>query len=1004
MAKKKDVTTDNEIFVAQKLAEDELNINEINKPLEMLDFKSFDNNKDLLDYQQQALINAFRMLVAYFRDFKENKKEFYAFYQKHYSFAHCDFAKKKLNPLLKSHFKVENHCVSFENFINRLAFYMATGSGKTIVIIKLVELLSVAIRMGLIPKKNIMFFSANEHLIKQFEKEIEKYNRNKDYFKQIDFKNLKSVTNKDFHHAPKNSFIEKIALFYYRADLMSDEESKENLLNYKDYWDNGENYVILDEAHKGNKTESKRQAIFSLLSLKGFLFNFSATFTEESDLITAVYNLSVGEWVKLGYGKESVLLKKNNLNAFKELKDLNDREKEIALLKALLLLGMQKRHQTEGYFYDPLMLVFTHSVNVKNSDAEIFFKTLARVIENDDGSDFLKAKDDLLEELKNPEFLFSDDKDKGYKVNVFKESLKSMDFKGLKEEVFYASNGHIEVIINPKNNQEIAFKLNTSDKVFCLIRIGDITEWICEKLKSVKVVSKNLSFKEESYFSQIDKSSINILVGSRTFDTGWDSTRPSVILFLNIGLDDDAKKLVKQSFGRGVRIESVKNQRQRLAYLDIDEAIKKDLKPNAAMLETLFVIPTNHASLEAILKIQKESENKGENRGSWREIKLEKTPIKHALFVPCYRKEQTNALKISPSASFKMSEKNFKDLKEYFHLMSEKHFILKHEIYDPKDYTLLKEMIQTAHFKKVPTWHYKDLDHMISEIKGKKGYTLLKDLIQTAHFKKVSTWHYKDLDHMISEIKGKLYPNQKVPKDEFNALDSEKIVHFKRIKVRADKKEELIQTIQEVKEYAPLDKETLRIKIAQGEIDPYDTEKHKQDKTFKVDEAELLKLKEHYYTPLIKAKNCDWLKHVVKVESESDFLEELLKIVETLQENYDFWAFSKIDEHLDNLFIPYFNNAAERKFFPDFIFWLQKGGTQIICFIDPKGSKHTDYEHKADAYQLFKDKIFNPKNDPNLKIKVVLKFYGDKDDVGERYRDDWIKEGELKDFFLKQLA
>ncbi|RVY71866.1 restriction endonuclease subunit R [Helicobacter pylori] len=965
MAKKKDLTSYNEIFVAQKLAEDELNTNEINEPLERLDFKSFDSNKELLDYQQQALTNAFRMLVAYFRDFKGSKKEFYAFYQEHYSFANCDFTHKKLNPLLKSHFKVENQCVSFENFINRLAFYMATGSGKTIVIIKLVELLSVAMGMGLIPKKNIMFFSANENLIKQFEKEIEKYNRGKNFSKQIDFKNLKSITHKDFHRAPKG-FFEKIALFYYRADLMNDEESKENLLNYKDYWDNGENYVILDEAHKGNKSESKRQAIFSLLSLKGFLFNFSATFTEESDLITSVYNLSVGEWVKLGYGKESVLLKKNNLNAFKDSKDLNDREKEIALLKALLLLGMQKRYKTEGYFYGPLMLVFTHSVNVENSDAEIFFKTLARVIENDDGNDFSKAKEDLLEEIKDPEFLFSDDKDKDYKVKVFKEGLKSMDFKGLKEEVFYASNGHIEVIINPKNNQEIAFKLNTSDKVFCLIKIGDITEWICEKLKSVKVVSKNLSFKEESYFSQIDRSSINILVGSRTFETGWDSTRPSVILFLNIGLDDDAKKLVKQSFGRGVRIESLKNQRQRLAYLDIDETIKENLKPNAAMLETLFVIPTNHASLEAILTIQKESENRGENRGSWREITLEKTPIKHDLFVPCYRKEPTSILKIPENASFKMSEKNFKDLKEYFNLMSEKHFILKHEIYDPKD------------------------------------YAALKDMIQKAHFKKVSTWHYKDLDYMISEIKGKLYPNQKVPKDEFNALDNEKIVHFKRIKVKADKQEALIKTIQEVKEHAPLDKETLRIKIAQGEIDPYDAEKHKQDKTFEVDGAELLKLKEHYYTPLIKAKDCDWLKHVVKVKSEIDFLQELQdqETTKTLQENYDFWAFSKIDEHLDNLFIPYINNVAERRFFPDFIFWLQKGDTQIICFIDPKGITYADYEHKADAYKLFKDKIFNPKNNPHFKIKVVLKFYGDKDRVGDNYRDYWIQKGKLNDFFL----
>ncbi|WRE91354.1 DEAD/DEAH box helicase family protein [Helicobacter pylori] len=942
MAKKKQEVRNNEIFVAQKLAEEELNANEINEPLEMLDFKSFDNNKELLDYQQQALINAFRVLVAYFRDFKEDKKEFYAFYQKHYSFANCDFAKKKLNHLLKSHFKVENHCVRFENFINRLAFYMATGSGKTIVIIKLVELLSVAMGMGLIPKKNIMFFSANEHLIKQFEKEIEKYNRNKDYAKQIDFKDLKSVKNKDFYRTPKD-FFQKIALFYYRADLMSDEESKENLLNYKDRWDNGENYVILDEAHKGNKTESKRQAIFSLLSQKGFLFNFSATFTEESDLITAVYNLSVGEWVKLGYGKESVLLKKNNLNAFKELKDLNDREKEIALLKALLLLGMQKRYKVEGYFHDPLMLVFTHSVNVENSDAEIFFKTLARVIENDDESDFSKAKDDLLEELKGPEFLFSDDKDKDYKVKVFKESLKGMDFKGLKEEVFYASNGHIEVIINPKNNQEIAFKLNTSDKVFCLIRIGDITEWIREKLKSVKVVSKNLSFKEESYFSQIDKSSINILVGSRAFDTGWDSTRPSVILFLNIGLDDDAKKLVKQSFGRGVRIESVKNQRQRLAYLDIDEAVKEKLKPNTAMLETLFVIATKSESVKAILDLKEESSDP-----SWCEVELEKTPIEHVLFVPCYQEKSIKATDLK-SGSFKMSEKNFKDLKEHFHLMSEKHFILKHEIYNPKDYELLKEMIQKECF----------------EIE--------------------LNWHYKDLDDLISILKKRLYLNQKVPKDEFNALDNEKIVHFKRIQIKEGKKEALMKAIQEVKEYAP-----------------YDTEKYKQDRTFKVGDAELLKLKEHYYTPLIKAKNCDWLKHVVKVESEIDFLKELQKTetIKTLQENYDFWAFSKIDEHLDNLFIPYFNSATERKFFPDFIFWLQKGGTQIICFIDPKGIEHTSSQRKAVWYKkLFKDKVFNPKNNPNLKIKVVLKFYGDKDKVVEG-RDYWIKKGKLEDFFL----
>ncbi len=76
MAKKKQEVRNNEIFVAQKLAEEELNANEINDPLEMLDFKSFDNNKELLDYQQQALINALECLSLILGISKKIKKNF----------------------------------------------------------------------------------------------------------------------------------------------------------------------------------------------------------------------------------------------------------------------------------------------------------------------------------------------------------------------------------------------------------------------------------------------------------------------------------------------------------------------------------------------------------------------------------------------------------------------------------------------------------------------------------------------------------------------------------------------------------------------------------------------------------------------------------------------------------------------------------------------------------------------------------------------------------------
>ncbi len=103
------------------------------------------------------------------------------------------------------------------------------------------------------------------------------------------------------------------------------------------------------------------------------------------------------------------------------------------------------------------------------------------------------------------------------------------------------------------------------------------------------------------------------------------------------------------------------------------------------------------------------------------------------------------------------------------------------------------------------------------------------------------------------------------------------------------------------------------------------------------------------------------------------------------------------------MLIPYFNNATEKRFFPDFIFWLQKGDTQIIRFIDHKGSVASECQFKVKGYKkLFEDKICKPKNDPNLKkIKVVLRLYQNDDkEIAEDYENYWIKKEGLKDFFL----
>ncbi len=70
-----------------------------------------------------------------------------------------------------------------------------------------------------------------------------------------------------------------ITVLVYRSDNLSDIQ-KDRIVDFRNYDHHGRWYVLLDEAHKGDKEDSKRQHIDSILSRNGFLFNFPATFTD----------------------------------------------------------------------------------------------------------------------------------------------------------------------------------------------------------------------------------------------------------------------------------------------------------------------------------------------------------------------------------------------------------------------------------------------------------------------------------------------------------------------------------------------------------------------------------------------------------------------------------------------------------------------------------------------------------------------------------------------------
>lgn len=89
--------------------------------------------------------------------------------------------------------------------------------------------------------------------------------------------------------------------------------------------------------------------------------------------------------------------------------------------------------------------------------------------------------------------------------------------------------------------------------------------------------------------------------------------------------------------------------------------------------------------------------------------------------------------------------------------------------------------------------------------------------------------------------------------------------------------------------------------------------------------------------------------------------------------------FSKLDETMDEIYIPYYNPLTNKisKFNPDFIFWMGKGKNYFIVLVDPKGTEHTSAYRKIDGYkELFeadnKEKVFKY-NGYNVKVKLLLR-------------------------------
>ena len=937
------------------------------------DFGRFSADKTLFDFQKQGLQNALKALWLFYKEKKGDKKQFFAQYQANGFEANFDYdltrERKSAGHLLEfdQDYPITNEKITFEHFINRMSFWMATGSGKTLIIVKLIDLLGQLIQRKEIPKNDILFLAHRDDLLEQFKNHVNEFN-SFNFETKINLKSLRdyeSVKRENSLPFAKN----EITVFYYRSDLISDEH-KEKIVNFKNYDNSGKWYILLDEAHKGDKEDSKRQVLYSILSRNGFLFNFSATFTDPRDYATCVFNFNLSKFIEEGYGKH-IYVSQTNVEGFRDKTDFAPIEKQKIVLKTLILQTYinkyfeKVRKEDKTLYHHPLLLTLVNSVDTKEADLKLFFSELEKVAKNEINAELLKkARKELIEDFENnPNYEFEN-------INVLVDSklLEKIEYEDILKCVFNAkSPGNIEVLKIPGNRKEIIFKLQTSEKPFGLIRIGDISGWLKETLQGYEIIE---SFENESIFKKInrDDSEINILMGSRSFYEGWDSNRPNIILFVNIGVGSDAKKFVLQSVGRGVRIEPQKNKRKRILNLYNAKEIKEELfnkvRKNILPLESLFVFGTNAENLKEIIKALKEEK---QEKDLGQEFIVNKDAEKRLLLIPIYKESDKIFAEEKEPQKYGINRGDFDLATSRFNYLGSKIVLTKYECN-------VRVVEKASESFKTPDQYF--------------------------DFEEVKTISEPDL--LVARILNYFSVRDK-EFDKFKKLENE-IVHFKRIKFSdGEKFDQIIKKIREVKEL-PEKEQKLRKAFDSKQLSFDDmfkqaqSLKDNQNFEYKGEKLKIKYIKNHYYIPLIVSENekVDYLNHIIDVPSEVKFIEQLedyLQNVNNVFKQFDWWMFSKLDQTLDEVHIPYYNPKENNmaKFKPDFIFWMQKGNEYIILFVDPKGTENTDGLRKIDGYsRIFENKKY-PFNGFNISTKVLLKpAHGGVAGVPDNYKKYWF--------------
>ncbi|MCY3628038.1 MAG: DEAD/DEAH box helicase family protein [Gammaproteobacteria bacterium] len=896
-----------------------------------------------------------------------------------------------------------------EEDLNKLAFWIATGGGKTLIMhVNILQFEHYRQKASQhLDINRMILLTPNEGLSLQHKEELTLSDIEADLFVKegVSLSTGTSVEIIDIHKLREKAGEKTIAVESFESN----------------------NLVLVDEGHRGAggvDWMTKRNQLCE----NGFSFEYSATFGQAikaaggSDISPAtgrnpsakfrlsqqysrciLFDYSYRFFHGEGYGKDHHILNLSHV--------WTPDQTQLYLSGCILAFYQQKfLYQSKLKEFirylqeDPLWIFVGGKVTAKNeanaetvSDIQAILRFISRFVSNKGGESIriieqlLNQKDDLRDEANRMIF------DKSFPLVLENwETHQAQElYLDILNRVFHASgSGNLHVVHLKGGDGEIGLRVGENDW-FGLINVGDGAKLmrLCQEAGFENIVVTDQAF-SESLFQGINRkgSSINLLVGAKKFTEGWSSWRVSTMGLMNVGRSEGSE--IIQLFGRGIRLRGYGFSLKRSNHIpginhpefitiletlnvfgirsnyvkEFEEYLEAEgLGKESTVLVTLPVIKRLSRDDLKLIRLDKNIPPFKEKKYPY----LESPPINFPGLVTLnwYPKIQVTRTKGLTTSTTDI-ELNEGDLESH-HLA----FL---------DFEII--FLELTQYKYERAWSNLQLERkaILDLLADPSWYRLYipQEILEVHNFDRIRMWQEIAIT-LLKKYAERYYTFRK------NEYEGPHLEYYEVLETDENFINEYKATVdrRETEWIARLNE--LKKRLSEG--------KYRDPWAFRNFEA--FDFSRHLYKPLVYFTNYEILRisPIPLNRGEHDFVKDLKKFFNTSPDFFEGKELYLLRNQTKDKGIGFFEAG---NFYPDFILWVIHGEKQYVCFIDPKGLTHVQGfdDPKVQFHKTVKD-IQERLGDPNVFLdsfivsnsyKSKVAWWSDDEEVDQDFENHHI--------------